>query len=236
MIAAAGRLDMAALGGALRAMAGNDNPAYDHELRSEGAAVRHDCGWGVAYRDGDTLVRIRSAESCLTDPEFDRLSGIETDLAILHARRNRDRSTIDIANSHPFVAGREGVRWAFCHNGEVRDLSRLDSDPSLATEGGTDSELLFHHVLLRIDPARPALSMARSLAAIDDFTCLNCFLASPDRIVAYARTPSDTERPLYYTLWRGGGDLSTLVSSEPVFGMSAEWSVVPAGEVLEVHV
>ena len=61
MIAASGRFSAAALIAALRSMARNANPAYDHELRSEGDHLLHDCGWGIAYEQGGGLVRRRSA-------------------------------------------------------------------------------------------------------------------------------------------------------------------------------
>jgi predicted glutamine amidotransferase len=234
MIAAVGRFDMTVLAGALRAMAANENPAYEHEITSEGDAVLHDCGWGVAYRDGADLVRVRSQRSCLADPAFDAISSLRTDLVVLHARRNRDRNTIDVANSHPFVAEWSGRTWAFCHNGELGDTSVLDSDPRLVPEGSTDSELLFHHVLLGLDQAGSELSFARSLSSIDDFTCLNCFLATADRVVAHAGMQAGTARPRYYTLWLGAADGRSVVSSEPVSGVGVEWRRLPSGSTVEL--
>jgi predicted glutamine amidotransferase len=106
MIAAVGRFEVGPLVEALKTMASNANPTYDHELRSEGDALIHDCGWGVAFREDDTLARRRSATSCLDDADFGALSAVRTDLAVLHVRRTPDRSTIDVLNSHPFF-----VKW-----------------------------------------------------------------------------------------------------------------------------
>lgn len=234
MIAAVGRFDMPVLVDALRAMAANDNPAYEHELTSEGDTILHDCGWGVAYRAGGDLVRIRSPKSCLSDPAFGELGSLRTDLVVLHARRNKDRSTIDAANSHPFIAEWAGTTWAFCHNGEVGDTSALASDPRLVPEGGIDSELLFHHVLLGLDATRPAPALVRSLSSIDDFTCLNCFVATANRILAHARTHEGSPRPRYYTLWVGAAAGLSVASSEPVRGVDVEWKGMPSGSAVEL--
>ncbi len=229
MIAAVGRFEMESLVDAVRVMASNANPAYDHELRAEGGALIHDCGWGVAFREGGRLVRCRSAASCLNDPEFDSLSGIETDLVILHARRTPDRDTIDVLNSHPFMRKWRGEEWAFCHNGAVSDLAQLRSDSSLQRAGGTDSERLFHHVLTLLDTSRVAGSLAEILHEISGFTCLNCLLATSESITVHARMAPDTPRPLYYTPWIAKGGDVAVVSSEVVSQVALEWERVPDG-------
>jgi predicted glutamine amidotransferase len=229
MIAAVGRFETGPLLDALRLMAANANADYDHELRGEGEALQHDCGWGVAFREGDTLTRRRSASSCLEDPEFDALSGLKSNLIILHARRTPDRSTIDVRNSHPFVERWLDEQWVFCHNGAVEDLGQLSSDDGLAPSGTVDSELLFHHVLTRMDVRRVPESLASILGEIHAFTCLNCFLATPGRVVAHARVSPETTRPRYYQLWRAEGDGFSLVSSETFSVAGASWSPVPDG-------
>jgi len=232
MIAAVGRFEMRPLVDALRAMAANANPDYDHELRSEGSELTHDCGWGVVFREGDRLVRRRSAASCLSDPGFDELSGIRTDLAILDVRRTPDRSTIDVLNSHPFLQKWRGEEWAFCHNGAVADLTQFTSDSTLTLTGSVDSEVMFHHVLTLLDTGSPAQSLAEILGRVTGFTCLNSFLATSGRIVAHARMSPDTPRPRYYTMWHGRGDGFSLVSSE-TFGSAVDrWSAVPGGTSL----
>ena len=229
MIAAVGRFEMEPLVDAVRVMASNANPACDHELRGEGGALVHDCGWGVAFREGGRLVRRRSAASCLDDPEFDSLSGVETDLVILHARRTPDRDTINVLNSHPFLEEWSGEEWAFCHNGAVRDVTQLQSDSSLQPAGGIDSELLFHHVLTLLDTSRVAESLAEILREIHDFTSLNCFLATRESITVHARLSPDTSRPLYYTPWVAHGGDVAVVSSEVVSQIALEWERVTDG-------
>ena len=89
-----------------------------------------------------------------------------------------------------------------------------------------------HHVLTALDTGRVADSLSGILGAVDDFTCLNCFLATPREVVAHARMSPGTPRPRYYTLWHGQGDGFSLVSSEPFDGIGATWSAVPDGTSL----
>ena len=229
MIAAVGRFEMEPLVDAVRVMASNMNTAYDHELRGEGGKLVHDCGWGVAFREGSRLVRRRSAAPCLNDPEFDSLSEVETDLVILHARRTPDRDTIDVVNSHPFIRKWRGEEWAFCHNGAVNDLTQLRSDSSLESEGGIDSERLFHHVLTLLDTTRVAESLVEILREIRSFTCLNCFLATSEHITVHARMSPDTSRPLYYTPWVAHGSDVAVVSSEVVSQIALKWERIADG-------
>ena len=66
-------------------------------------------------------------------------------------------------NSHPFVEDWRGERWAFCHSGAVEDLTQLRGDDSLRPSGTVDSELLFHHVLTKLDKEAAASSLAEIL-------------------------------------------------------------------------
>ncbi len=234
MIAAAGRFSPEPVIAALRAMALYANPAHDHELRSEGGRLLHDCGWGVAYADADGLVRRRSTAPCFEDTALDFLADVRSNLMILHARRTKDRSTIAEVNTHPFLVRLRDQEWAFCHNGEVKDLSQLTYDGGLAPEGSIDSELLFLHVLTRIDSGDETSSLGEILGGIGGFTSLNCFLLSPGRLTAYARMDPETPRPRYYTLWRGRGPGLDVVSSEIVEGLDVEWDAIPDGRAISL--
>lgn len=234
MIAAAGRFETRALVAALRAMARNSNPAYDHELRSEGHSLIHDCGWGAAYALGSGLVKLRSASPCFEDHALDAVAHVRPDFMVLHARRTKDRSTISEVNSHPFTARYRDEEWAFCHNGEVRDLSELSHDDALAPEGTIDSERLFLHVLTRIDPSDDVRSLAGILRNIGDFTSLNCFLLRAHSLLAYAGREPSSSRPKYYTLWRGRAHGLDLISSEIVDGFDVEWEEIPDGSAIRL--
>jgi predicted glutamine amidotransferase len=234
MIAAVGRFPPGRLVEALRLMARNANPAYDHELRREGDGLLHDCGWGVAYLAQGGLARRRSTRPCFEDERLDSVAGVRTGLMLLHARRTKDRSTIAEVNTHPFLARFHEREWAFCHNGEVRGTSQLSHAPSLVPAGTIDSELLFLHVLTRLDPADEAGSLASILGTLTDFTSLNCFLLSSRSLTAFTLKEPGTARPRYYTLWHGRAPGLDVVSSEIVDGLGVEWRALPDGGAIRL--
>jgi predicted glutamine amidotransferase len=235
IIAAVGRIETGRFLRALRVMAENENPAYGHELRAQGKGLTHDCGWGVLHRDGAKLTRTRSALPCFADGAFESVADIETDLLVLHARRTKDRDTVEEKNSHPFLATYRGEVWGFCHNGEVRDLSQLTHTPDLVPEATIDSERLFFHTLSRLDRSDPRGSLERTLGEIHDFTCLNSVLVGPDTVLAYARKDPRGTLPRYYTLWHGRARGLDLVSSEIVDGLGVEWEPVPDGAAVALE-
>ncbi|MBM3287064.1 MAG: hypothetical protein FJY88_06900 [Candidatus Eisenbacteria bacterium] len=237
MIAAAGEFEPRALREALIRMAANDNPAHTHEKRRLGAEHRHEDGWGAAWTErGEIRVR-RSPLSCLADPSVHDLDAIETDLMLLHARRASKKGSVRLANTHPFRATHAGRDWAFCHNGVVDDLGPLRAAPGLAPEGGTDSEVLFHHILSQLDPRDLESSVLRSLEPVRDYTSMHSLLMDAGSILAVAmRHPTKGVRR-YHALWEGSGAGLRVVSSEPVDGIAglarADWREIPApGTVL----
>ena len=230
MIAAVGRFELGALKTALKTMALNRNTAYDHELRDRGADLLHDCGWGAAFLADEGLSTVRSVRPCFEDPDFDNLDCRGADLAVLHARRNRDRSTISIANTHPFTVSRGRTKLAFFHNGEVRDLRQLRHCSEHEPRRTTDSERLFLHLLSGCDDPLSARSLEAELSGVRDFTSLNCLLVDGRGLLGYAGMASATERPRYYTLWRGTGPGLRIVSSEMVEGFDVEWGALPDGQ------
>lgn len=228
MIAAAGDVDPGALRAALVLMATNENPIYTHEKRSRGADYRHEDGWGAAWIEDGVLRVYRTPHSCLQDPSISAVDTIRTNLMFLHARRASPRGTVRLQNSHPFLLVDDGRAYAFCHNGVVRDKSSLKPKAGLKPQGGTDSELLFLHVLRFLDPDDPAGSMLRSYEEITAHSALHSFLATTDRIIAAAKRNPAEGLPGYHALWEGRGPNLHVVSSEPVEGLGVEdWTRVP---------
>jgi predicted glutamine amidotransferase len=235
ILAALGRFDAERLARALRVMAENANPAYDHELRKLGEGLKHDCGWGALYRDGAKLVTWRRTAPCFTDRAFDAVADIESDLLVLHARRTKDRSTIAEKNTHPFPATYRGEAWGFCHNGDLKDLSQLTYDPEFVPKATIDSERLLFHILTHLDRSNPRDSLEKMLGELRGFTCLNSVLVGPGVVLAYARKDPQGTLPRYYTLWRGRGRDLDIVSSEVVDGLDVAWEAVPDGAAIALE-
>jgi predicted glutamine amidotransferase len=233
MIAAAGRANVTALRLALLQMAANNNPAHRHERRSLGEAFRHEDGWGAAWAAVGELRFTRSPRSCLTDPKIQGLDDLSTDLLFLHARRASKPGSVRAANTHPFIEERNGRIYAFCHNGTVEDLRPLRPTDGWTPEGGTDSELLFHYLLERLDENDPAGSVGGSLDAFEEYTALNSFLACESWILAVAKRHPSKSQKEYHALWEGWGDGIHAVSCEPVNGIGCDrWKRMEEGGVV----
>jgi len=232
MIAAVGDLELGALMSALRKMASNVNPAHTHEKRALGPEFRHLDGWGVAWVEDGKLRRIRSERSCLDDPQAAGLTGVRTDLAILHARLASREGSVRVENSHPFLVEHGGETWAFCHNGVVNDTSVLRPASNLDPEGDMDSERLFHHILGGFDPADARGSILRGLEPIRDYTSLHSFLATSEAIHTIAKRHIDQGLLAYHALWEGRGPGIRVVSSEPLDGLRCKnWSRISEPDV-----
>ncbi len=77
-------------------------------------------GWGATWLAGDgTLQTHRDTRAFRDDPERDRVGAAETTSILVHLRRPSRLSTLQLADTQPFVdpAG----RFAFSHNGELAD-------------------------------------------------------------------------------------------------------------------
>jgi predicted glutamine amidotransferase len=213
---------------ALQLMAANENPAHTHERRPLGAEYRHEDGWGAAWCDGQSMRVRHSVHSCLNDPHFMMLRGLETDILVLHARRASRPGSVRLENTHPFLVEYEGRSWAFCHNGAVHGLDQLLPAMGLIPAGDIDSERLFHHVLNHLDPVDPVGSVIASLDRIRDYTALHSFLASSDGVIATAKRHPEKGLPRYHALWEGTGRNLHVVSSEPIEGIGcASWQEIP---------
>lgn len=232
MIAAMGSLELGSLIGALQRMASNDNRAHTHENRSLGVDFRHEDGWGAVWIDGGAFRRLRSAKSILDDPLTGELSGVRSDLAILHARRATQEGSVRIENTHPFLLEREGRSWVFCHNGVVNDRSVLRPPADLDPEGDMDSEVLFHHLLGAFNPADAVGSITRALQPVRDYTSLHSFLATTDALYAIAKRHPDQGLVAYHAIWEGRGPGIRVFSSEPVDGIHCKiWSRISEPDV-----
>jgi hypothetical protein len=81
-------------------------------------------GWGAAWIDGDgRLDSYRDIRAFGDDPGRDAVGAIETTAALVHLRRPSRFSTMTISDTQPFddPAG----RYAFSHNGDLRDYKTL---------------------------------------------------------------------------------------------------------------
>lgn len=77
-------------------------------------------GWGAAWLANDgRIAHHRDVRAWRDDPARDEIGGRETTSVLIHLRRPSKLSTLQLADTQPFVDP-EG-RFAFSHNGDLRD-------------------------------------------------------------------------------------------------------------------
>jgi predicted glutamine amidotransferase len=132
---------------------------------------KHPDGWGVAYYVDGTPHVTRSPMTAIGDSLFRRLSGVVASETVLAHVRQATQGTNSVLNCHPFQYG----RWVGAHNGDIPNFSetraQLEAEVSPKLRrfvlGETDSELLFHLFLTRLETHGP-LSRPASIEEITE--------------------------------------------------------------------
>ncbi len=78
-------------------------------------------GWGAAWLTADgRLETYRDIRAFRDDPVAAEVGAAETTSALVHLRRPSKLSTLQLADTQPFLD--PGRRFAFSHNGDLRDI------------------------------------------------------------------------------------------------------------------
>jgi predicted glutamine amidotransferase len=115
----------------------------------------HPDGWGIAIYEHDRSTwRVhKGIERAYEDRRFLEIAARSAGHVLVAHVRQKTVGSTRIENTHPFE--RDG--WIFAHNGTITDVGTLRADTSRArlaeVTGDTDSELLFAHLLTRLDEA-----------------------------------------------------------------------------------
>jgi glutamine amidotransferase len=195
-------------------------------------------GWGVGWWDRDVRpepAQYRTAAPMWTDRSFHSVAEVVRAPAVVAATRSATPpSPIVTTGNAPFSSG----PWLFSLNGYItgfvgqlgEELRRAVSvDRAAGIQGSTDSEVLFAHVLDRLDAGQAPGD------ALDDVTTyvheraearLNLVLGDGEQIFATACGNS-----LFTLLDAGLAAGGVLVSSEPLDGHPA-WEPVPPGSLV----
>lgn len=190
----------------------------------------HKDGWGVAcFQNGALTVHMRDA-GCAADASkyygaawkiaklnIERASG-QPLIVMAHLRRASVGGLVAQKYAHPFIEERDGVTWAFQHNGS---LLKNPADP-----GKLDSQVLFTTLLDHLD-GRGHESVARATAAartiaiekFGGFTGLNFMLSDGRALHAYRDFQTNGQ---YYTLYVDNLGEMVVAASEPILAMDAE--------------
>jgi glutamine amidotransferase len=137
----------------------------------------HPDGWGIAAHGGRGSIPPTCSESVRRDGEWRVYKGTAraADCRHFEAVASRSAGTVLIAhvrqktvgptrleNTHPFL--RDG--WVFAHNGTIQDQTWIRANTSAArlaeVQGDTDSEVLFAHLLTRLDAVGTTLASSEA--------------------------------------------------------------------------
>jgi len=190
----------------------------------------HKDGWGLAcFQNGALKIHMRDA-GCAADASkyystawkiaklnIERTPG-QSLIVMGHLRRASVAGLVAQKYSHPFVEARDGITWAFQHNGS------LVNDPGSAEK--LDSQVLFETILDHLD-GRGQESVARAagkmrMTAIDKyrgFTSLNFMLSDGRALYVYRDFQTNGQ---YYTLYVDNFGEMIVACSEPILAMTAE--------------
>lgn len=186
----------------------------------------HANGWGAVYEEDDRSKILRSVAACWEDEPIEALRGKR--VFLLHARR-ASLGGVSLLNTHPFEHEIDGARWIFCHNGTVRDP--LQTPPTLAKSGSTDSERVFHMLLPCLREGRALEGFRELYCGFRDFTSLNTFLLGHDDFWAVSLCTLD---PVYYVLTLAKTPEGPIVSSEPLAEFATEQTSIHSGNILHI--
>lgn len=121
-------------------------------------------GWGAAWLKGDGgLASYRDIRAFGDDPAREAVGATETTAVLIHLRRPSRFSTMTISDTQPFddPAG----RYAFSHNGDLRDYRTLRAAFRAAgrIHGRADTEVGARWLEDAWDPDRPAAHLLAAL-------------------------------------------------------------------------
>ena len=176
----------------------------------------HKDGWGIAYYEQGPLPAVaRGIGPAHQDPEFERVSSLLSSHAVLAHIRLASIGEVHLKNTHPFLYG----RWAFAHNGTVREFEKLRDKVERAIaphfrdqlRGDTDSERCFYLFLTQLaelggidDPPidRVACALAKTVQFVADLSDLSDgkltstnFLATDGKLMVASRR----QRTLFFS-------------------------------------
>ncbi len=190
----------------------------------------HQDGWGlVCFQNGQLKLQMKDV-GCAADASryygtawkiaklnIERAEG-QSLIVLGHLRRASDPKTVGQRWSHPFVEQRDGVTWAFQHNGS---LNKESSDKDVI-----DSQILFHLILEglkgRDHAAVAEATKAARQRAIDEyggFTGLNFMMTDGAALHVYRDFQTNGS---YYTLYQERLDDMVISVSEPILAMKAD--------------
>ena len=167
-------------------------------------------GWGVAWLDGDRVARHRDPGSMGDDPAVEgHLATVTSTEFLVHFRRPTLLSTIQIADTQPFLTAAEDL--AFCHNGLFTEAESYRPEYADRLAGAADSEVGF---CMLQDLVESGIATCDALAIVHAKLGGNANLATLDSRGVLALF-SKHERNQFWTFKTGDADVAATELHSP---------------------
>ena len=167
-------------------------------------------GWGVAWRDGGRVARHRDPGSMGDDPAVEgHLATVTSTEFLVHFRRPTLLSTIQIADTQPFLTAAEDL--AFCHNGLFTEAESYRPEYADRLAGAADSEVGF---CMLQDLVESGIATCDALAIVHAKLGGNANLATLDSRGVLALF-SKHERNQFWTFKTGDADVAATELHSP---------------------
>jgi predicted glutamine amidotransferase len=190
----------------------------------------HKDGWGLAcFQNGALKMHVRDAGSAKDASKYygtawkiaklniERAPG-QSLMVMGHLRRASVPGVVAQQFAHPFCAERQGVTWAFQHNGSlVKDPGEPET---------VDSQVLFRVLMENLDGGDRAsvakatrATRSEAIAKYGGFSSLNFMLSDGQALHVYRDFQKNGQ---YYTLYLDHFGEMVVVCSEPILAMKEE--------------
>ena len=131
----------------------------------------HKDGWGIAAWEGSDRPEVaHGLGAAHADPDFERVAARTSARTVIGHVRLASVGPVILPNAHPFTHG----RWAFVHNGTLRDFARhravvegaIAPDLRARVRGDTDSERCFYLFLTQLRQDAPDFGRGASVSVV----------------------------------------------------------------------
>lgn len=185
-------------------IAQDQNTIHEFNQREGWGSWQHSDGWGLAYlKDGKWEIK-KSIKPVYQDDQIDQFRSIQTNFALLHARKANVGETA-LKNTHPF----QKDDFIFCHNGHNRDQFKIH--PNFQPQGDTDSERIFYDILHQFPTKEIPQAIRNTFHRYPYYKGAVIVLANPKKTFIATRA---NVFPKYYRLYLAKAKDYLILSSE----------------------
>ncbi len=215
----------------------------------------HNDGWGIAFYEGKAVQEFRDSKPSYRSEiaYLIRSYPIKSCITISHIRQ-ANVGDVCLENTHPFVRELWGRQWVFAHNGQLKDLDKLE----LGVEqpiGTTDSEWAFCWLLHQVRQRHPTIPddkaafwrlLKTCCDQLRDLGVSNLLFSDSEYLYVYCTTKlqritrrspfglaelKDQTLQVDFDQHTSSNDIVSVIATEPLT-LNEQWTPLMSGEFL----